>query len=136
MRRWVITIALLAQVLLGGLVLALLLNGGGWGDAAQRSATEVEVLVVVAAVALVGTLLLVPVLGISFWARDRSFRRQETELATLRHQTPGVEPPSLPSPDNPTASTSAPGPIKFPRVRRPVGRKSGTSGRHDLDDKA
>lgn len=88
MRRWVITLALLANALSSGLVLLLLLNGGGWGDAAQLSATEVQVLVVVAAVALVLTLVLVPVLGISFWARDRSFRRQEAKLATWQDTAP------------------------------------------------
>jgi hypothetical protein len=88
MRRWIITLALLANALSSGLVLLLLLNGGGWGVATRLSTTEVQVLVVVAAVALVLTLLLIPVLGISFWARDRSFRRQEAELATWHDATP------------------------------------------------
>lgn len=88
MRRWFITGALLANALISGLVLLFLLNGSGWGEAAQLSATEAELLVIVAAVALVFTLLLVPVLGISFWARDRGFRRQEAELETHRHPHP------------------------------------------------
>ena len=71
MRRWIITAALLANALLGGLVLLLLLNGGGWGEATTLSATEGQLLVIVALVALALDLLLVPVLGISFWARDR-----------------------------------------------------------------
>jgi hypothetical protein len=105
MRRELIIIALLANALISGLVLLLLLNGGGWGDATRLSATEAELLIVVAAAAFVLNLLLVPVLGLSFWARDRSFRRQEAELETRRHppatdagpdpisdQTPPAEP--------------------------------------------
>jgi hypothetical protein len=88
MRRWFITIALLANALISGLVLLLLLNGGGWGEATQLSATEAELLLVVAAAALVLNLLLIPVLGISFLARDRGFRRQEAELETWRHEPP------------------------------------------------
>lgn len=45
------------------------------------------------AAALLLDLLLVPVLGISFWARDRSFRRQATELASWRQAPPRDEPP-------------------------------------------
>jgi hypothetical protein len=84
MRRWFITAALVANALASGLVLLMLLNNGGWGEAAQLSATETEVLVVVAAAAFVLNLLLVPVLGISFWARDRGTRRLEARLAESR----------------------------------------------------
>jgi hypothetical protein len=92
-RRWIITAALLANALLGGLVLLLLLNGGGWGEATTLSATEGQLLVIVALIALALDLLLVPVLGISFWARDRGFRRQAAELE-LRRQPPVDPPPS------------------------------------------
>ena len=91
MRRELIIIALLANALISGLVLLLLLNDGGWGEATQLSATEAELLIVVAAAAFVLNLLLVPVLGLSFWARDRSFRRQEAELETRRHPPPTDE---------------------------------------------
>ena len=80
-RRWFITSALLANALISGLVLLLLLNDGGRGKATNRSATESELLIIVAAVALVLDLLLMPVLGISFWARDRGFRKQAAALA-------------------------------------------------------
>ena len=95
MRRWFITGALLANALISGLVLLVVLNGSGWGEAARLSATEANLLVIVAAVALVFTLFLVPVLGISFWARDRGFRRQEAELEAQRH------PPPLPTDEAP-----------------------------------
>ena len=88
MRRWFITAALGANALISGLVLLLLLTDGGWGGTTRLSATEAEVLVVVAVAALVLDLLLVPVLGISFWARDRGFRRQEAELEMRRHEPP------------------------------------------------
>jgi hypothetical protein len=88
MRRWFITAALIANALMSGLILLLILNGDGWGQAATLSATESEVLVIVAMAALVLDLLLVPVLGISFWARDRGFRRQEAELEARRHEPP------------------------------------------------
>jgi hypothetical protein len=39
---------------------------GGWGNPVERSAVVAEILVVLAAVAFVFNLLLVPVLGISF----------------------------------------------------------------------
>jgi hypothetical protein len=91
-RRWFITAALAANALISALVLLLLLNGGGWAEATRLSATQAEVLVVVALVALVLDLLLVPVLGISFWARDRGFRRQESELEMRRQdRAPGSE---------------------------------------------
>jgi hypothetical protein len=80
-RRWFITSALLANALISGLVLLLLLNDGGWGKATRLSATEAELLIIVAGVALVLNLLLIPVLGISFWARDRGFRKQAAALA-------------------------------------------------------
>jgi len=73
------------------LVLLLLLNDGGWGEAVQLSATEAEVLVVMAVAAFVLNLLLVPVLGISFWARDRGTQRPEAQLA-VRQELPHDEP--------------------------------------------
>jgi hypothetical protein len=93
MRREFIIIALFANALSNGLVLLLLLNGGGWGEATPLSTTESQLLIVVAAVAFVLNLLLVPVLGLSFWARDRTFRRQEVELETRRHPPPTDQAP-------------------------------------------
>jgi hypothetical protein len=81
MRRWFITLTLLANVLLSALVLVLLLNGNAWGEPTRLSATEADLLVIVAAIALVLTLVLAPLLGISFWSRDRSTRRLEERLA-------------------------------------------------------
>src|SRR5689334_24589902 len=81
MRRWFITAALLANALASGLVLLELLNGSGWGQATRLSVTTTELMVVAAAAAFVLNLLLVPVLGISFWARDRGTRRLEARLA-------------------------------------------------------
>lgn len=89
MRRLLISAALVANALISGLVLLLILNGTGWGNETRLSASEGELLVVVAVAALVLDLLLIPVLGISFWARDRGFRRQEAELETRRHEPPG-----------------------------------------------
>jgi hypothetical protein len=89
MRRWIIIAALVANALISGLVLLLILNGEGWGQATKLSATEAELLVVVALVALVLDLVLVPLLSISFWARDRGFRRQAAELELRRHEPPG-----------------------------------------------
>jgi hypothetical protein len=96
MRRWFISVALLANALVSGLVLLLLLNGGGWGESARLSATETEVLVVAAAAAFALNLLLVPVLGISFWARDRGTRRLEARLLVPRKEpfTQSGAPPS------------------------------------------
>lgn len=69
MRQGFITLALLANAVSSGLILWLLVAGG---DGATRlSGRQGEVLIVVAA-ALLLDLLLVPVLGISFWARDRA----------------------------------------------------------------
>lgn len=102
MRRWVITVALLANALASGLVLLLILNDEGWGSAARLSETEAETLIVVAAVAFVLNLVLVPVLGISFWARDRGTRRLEARLAAPRDDAP--HPPQPPQrPDDPDA---------------------------------
>jgi hypothetical protein len=84
MRRWFISGALFANGLASGLVLLLLLNGGGWGEAQRLSTTEAEALVVVAAVAFILNLLLIPVLSISFWARDRGTRALEARLAPQR----------------------------------------------------
>ena len=94
MRRWFITCALLANAGISGLVLLLLLTDGGWGSAPRLSATEAELLVVAAGVALVLNLLLIPVLGITFWARDRGFRKQAAELAVWRSSDPdqGIRP--------------------------------------------
>ena len=97
MRRWFIAAALFANALASGLVLLLLLNGGGWGEAARLSVTDVKILVVAAAAAFALNLLLVPVLGISFWARDRGTRKLEARLAAR----PG------PAPDGPAAPSSA-----------------------------
>ena len=80
MRRWFIIDALFVNALASGLVL-LLLSGGGWGDAVRLSAGETKLLVVVAAAALILNLVLAPVLGFSFWARDRGTRKLEIRLA-------------------------------------------------------
>lgn len=93
MRQGFITLALLANAVSSGLILWLLFQGGGWGGATRLSGRQGELLIVVAAAALLLDLLLVPVLGISFWARDRSFRRQATELASWRQAPPRDEPP-------------------------------------------
>lgn len=98
MRRWLIIDALFANALAGGLVLLLLLNGG-WDDGVQLSAGEVKLLVVAAAVAFLLNLVLAPVLGISFWARDRGTRELETRLAgrtnaLRRDAPPAVQPTS------------------------------------------
>lgn len=70
------------NALAGGLVLLELTNGVGWGDSAQLSATTVQLLVIVSGAAFALNLLLAPVLGISFWARDRGTRRLEQRLAS------------------------------------------------------
>jgi hypothetical protein len=88
MRRWVISSALLANALAGGVVLLVLLYRGGWGNAADLSPVVAQILVVLAAVAFVLTLLLVPVLGISFWANDRGTRWLEARLAEPSHDGP------------------------------------------------
>jgi hypothetical protein len=75
MRRRFIALVLLANALAGGLVLLLLANDGGWGNAVQLSAPEAVVLTVVAAVAFGLNLLLGPVLAVSAWARDRQAPR-------------------------------------------------------------
>ena len=87
-RRWVISSALLANALASGLVLLVLLYQGGWGNAVALSPVVAQILVVFAAVAFVLTLLLVPVLGISFWASDRGTRRLEARLAAPPHEPP------------------------------------------------
>ena len=81
MRRFIITGALITNALASGLVVLQLVNGVGWGDPAQLSATTVQLLVVVSGVAFALNLLLAPILGISFWARDRGTRRLEERLA-------------------------------------------------------
>ena len=92
MRRWVISSALLANALASGLVLFVLLSRGGWGTAVALSPVVAQILAVLAAVAFVLTLLLVPVLGISFWASDRGTRRLEARLAAPPHEPPHDEP--------------------------------------------
>ena len=81
MRRFIITAALVANALASGLVILQLVNGIGWGEPVQLSPSTVQILVVVSAAAFVLNLLLAPVLGISFWARDRGTRRLEQRLA-------------------------------------------------------
>jgi len=81
MRRFVITAALAMNALASGLVVIQLLNGIGWGDPVQLSPTSVQLLVIVSSAAFALNLLLAPVLGISFWARDRGTRRLEQRLA-------------------------------------------------------
>jgi hypothetical protein len=83
MRRWIITVALVANALLGALVLLTLWYQAGWGHSVRLSGTEARLLVVIAVVAVAFTLLLVPVLGISFWARDRGTRRLTERIASL-----------------------------------------------------
>ena len=100
MRRWLIIDALLVNGLLGGLVLLMLLSDGGWGEAARLSATEVKLLTIVAAAAVTLDLLLAPVLGLSFWARDRGTRQLETRLAASEAQ-PRLGPPGLGGADRP-----------------------------------
>ena len=90
MRRWIIIAALVANALLGALILLKLWYQAGWGHAVRLSATEARLLIVVAVVAVAFTLLLVPVLGISFWARDRGTQRLKdrvASLATVRQST-------------------------------------------------
>ena len=91
MRRWFIASALIANALMSALVLLLLLTDGGWDEATRLSAAESDVLVVLAVAAFVLNLLLVPVLGISFWARDRGFRRQAAALAARQPEPPHDE---------------------------------------------
>ncbi|MEA2510599.1 MAG: hypothetical protein QOJ59_86 [Thermomicrobiales bacterium] len=92
MRRWVITLALLANALASGLVLIEFWYDSGWGNAPRPSATTAQVTIVVAAVAFALNLLLVPILGISFWARDRGTRRLEARLAEPREAPQPEEP--------------------------------------------
>jgi hypothetical protein len=89
MRRWVISSALLANALASGVVLLVLLDRGGGGNTVDLSPVVAQILVVLAAVALVLTLLLlVPVLGISFWVSGRGTRRLEASLAEPSHDGP------------------------------------------------
>lgn len=92
MRRWVISSALLANALASGVVLLVLLVRGGWGNTVELSPVVAQILVVLAAVAFVLTLVLVPVLGISFWASDRDTRRLEARLAAPPHEPPHDDP--------------------------------------------
>lgn len=93
MRRWIITASLATNVLLAGLILLLLWLQAGWGNSVRLSATETRFLIVIAVAATVLSLLLVPVLGISFWARDRGTRRLERQVASLEHHP---SPPAMP----------------------------------------
>src|SRR5687767_8999179 len=99
MRRWLIIDALFVNALAGGLVLLLLVNGGGWSDGVSLSAGETKLLIVVAAAAFLLNLVLAPVLGISFWARDRGTRDLETRLARPAPAPRQDAPPA----DHPTA---------------------------------
>jgi hypothetical protein len=92
-RRWIITVALVANALLAVLVLLKLWYQAGWGHAVRLSSTETRLLIVVAVAAVAFTLLLVPVLGISFWARDRGTRRLTERVASL---VAGPHPPATP----------------------------------------
>ncbi len=92
MRRWVITLALLANALASGLVLIAFWYDAGWGHAPRPSATTAEVMIVAAVAAFALNLLLVPVLGISFRARDRGTRRLEARLAQPREAPHQDEP--------------------------------------------
>jgi hypothetical protein len=92
MRRWIITVTLVANALLGALVLLKLWYQAGWGNAARLSSTETRLLIVVAVAAVAFTLLLVPVLGISFWVRDRGTRRLQARVATLAEVSPARGP--------------------------------------------
>ena len=88
MRRWVISSALLVSALASGLVLFALLYRGGWGNAVAFSPVVAQILVVLAVVAFVLILLLVPVRGISVWASDRGTRRLAARLAAPPHGSP------------------------------------------------
>ena len=94
MRRWIIFLALLANALATGLVLIVFWYDAGWGHAPRPSVRTAQVMIAAAVAALALNLLLVPVLGISFWARDRGTRRLEARLA---------EPPEAPRHDGPLA---------------------------------
>jgi hypothetical protein len=94
MRRWVIILALLANALASGLVLIEFWFDAGWGNAPRPSATTAQVMIVVAVAAFALNLLLVPVLGISFWARDRGTRRLQARLAEPRDVPPKDGPPA------------------------------------------
>ena len=117
MRRWVITAALLANALSSGAVLIALWYDAGWGHAARLSSMETRLLIVVAGAAFALNLLLVPVLGISFWARDRGTRRLRAQVATLAA-------PSAPGP--PAAAWTAPpdDTERIPLAPRHVGAKA------------
>ena len=101
MRRWIIIAALIVNALLGTLVLLKLWYQAGWGHAARLSSAETRFSIVVAVAAVAFTLLLVPVLGISFWARDRGTRRLTERIASL------VAGPRLPATPMRTADADA-----------------------------
>jgi hypothetical protein len=69
-------------------------------SATDLSATESELLIIVAFVAFVFDLCLMPVLGISFWAKDRGFRKQAAALAHAQDRT---GPMPVPQPRDPYA---------------------------------
>ena len=98
MRRWIITVALLANALAAGSVLVEFWYRSGWGHAPRPSATTAQVMIAAAVAAFALNLLLVPVLGISFWARDRGTRRLEARLAEPREAPPPDEPLARPIP--------------------------------------
>jgi hypothetical protein len=95
MRRFVITSALFSNALATGLMLFLLLLGDGWNEPASFSANTVQFVVIVSAVAFVLNLVLAPVVGLSFWARDRGTRRLEARLDTTTAQTSGEIPTTI-----------------------------------------
>lgn len=88
MRRWFITCAVVANALVSGVLLLQLWNGAGWGKTAQLSVTDTELLIVLAAVALVFNLLLIPVLSISSWTRNHELRGLQARLIPEQEATP------------------------------------------------
>jgi hypothetical protein len=62
------------------------------GNPVALSPIIAEILVVLAAMAFVLTLLLGPVLGISFWASDRDTRRLEARIAVPPSERPHDRP--------------------------------------------
>jgi hypothetical protein len=87
-RRWFITCAVLANALASGVLLLLLWRGAGWGEAAALAARDAQLLTVLAAAAFVLNLLLVPVLSIGSWTRNRELRGLKARLAPRRAAPP------------------------------------------------
>ncbi len=84
--RWFITCAVLANALTSGVLL--LWRRAGWGAAAALAARDAQLLTVLAAAAFVLNLLLVPVLTISSWARNRELRGLTARLVPRRAAPP------------------------------------------------